>query len=154
VQPLNFSLSQASPFLLCSIAPLLLLLSCLRFPLCHPQNQHHQNGGASRPEQMNKPAFVSSFTKFGLYNASPLRVRLGIEPPPSPLYFPPLPALSRGQNRRNLGEQCGRTNPLELFRFKCAHHYTGDNGSTHFKWNNPLVCRVTARFNHSYTGSR
>jgi hypothetical protein len=51
--------------------------------------------------------------------------------------------------------QCGRTNPLELFRLKCAsHHYTGDTNSTHFKRNNPLVCRVTARFNHSYIGSR
>jgi hypothetical protein len=45
--------------------------------------------------------------------------------------------------------------PPELFRLKCAsHHYTGDTNSTHFKWNNPLVCRVTARFNHGYAGSR
>jgi hypothetical protein len=35
--------------------------------------------------------------------------------------------------------------PLELFQLKCAsHHYTGDTNSTHFKRNNPLVCRVTA----------
>jgi hypothetical protein len=49
----------------------------------------------------------------------------------------------------------GRTNPLELFQLKCAsHHYAGDTNSTHFKRNNPLVYRVTARFNHGYTGSR
>jgi hypothetical protein len=45
--------------------------------------------------------------------------------------------------------------PPELFRLKCASHYhTGDINSTHFKRNNPLVCRVTARFDHGYTGSR
>jgi hypothetical protein len=50
---------------------------------------------------------------------------------------------------------CGRTNPLELFQLKCAsHNYTGDTNSMHFKRNNPLICRVTARFNHGYTGSR
>jgi hypothetical protein len=33
----------------------------------------------------------------------------------------------------------------ELFRFKCAsHRYTADTNSTHFKRNNPLVCRVFA----------
>jgi hypothetical protein len=45
--------------------------------------------------------------------------------------------------------------PPELFRFKCASHlHTADNDSTHFKRNNPLVCRVSARYNHSSTGSR
>jgi hypothetical protein len=40
------------------------------------------------------------------------------------------------------------TEPLELFRFKCANHrYTADNNSAHFKRNNPLVCRVSARYN-------
>jgi hypothetical protein len=43
----------------------------------------------------------------------------------------------------------------ELFRFKCAsHRYTDDTNSTHFKWNNPLVCRVSARCNHGLTGSK
>jgi hypothetical protein len=33
----------------------------------------------------------------------------------------------------------------ELFRLKCAsHRYTADTNSTHFKWNNPLVYRVSA----------
>jgi hypothetical protein len=45
--------------------------------------------------------------------------------------------------------------PPELFRLKCAsHHYAGDINSMHFKRNIPLVCRVTARFNHGYSGSR
>jgi hypothetical protein len=45
--------------------------------------------------------------------------------------------------------------PPELFRLKCANYYhTGDINSTHFKRNNPLVSRVTARFDHGYTGSR
>jgi hypothetical protein len=45
--------------------------------------------------------------------------------------------------------------PPELFRVKCAsHHYTPDTNSTHFKRNNPLVCRVSARCNHSSTGSK
>jgi hypothetical protein len=45
--------------------------------------------------------------------------------------------------------------PLELFRLKCtSHRYAGDTNSTHFKRNNPLVYRVTARCNHGYTGSR
>jgi hypothetical protein len=35
--------------------------------------------------------------------------------------------------------------PLELFRLKSAdHRYTGDMTSTHFKRNNPMVCRVTS----------
>jgi hypothetical protein len=58
---------------------------------------------------------------------------------------------SRGPSPR----PCGRTNSLDLFRLKCAsHHYTSDTNSTHFKQNNPLVCWVTARFNHNYTGPR
>jgi hypothetical protein len=45
--------------------------------------------------------------------------------------------------------------PPELFRLKHAsHRYTGDPNSTHFKRNNPLVCRVTARYNHGSTGSK
>jgi hypothetical protein len=45
--------------------------------------------------------------------------------------------------------------PLELFQLKCAsHRYTADNNSTHFKRNNPLVCRVFARYNHGSTGSK
>jgi hypothetical protein len=45
--------------------------------------------------------------------------------------------------------------PIELFRFKCvSHRYTADNNSMHFKQNNPLVCRVSARYNHGSTGSK
>jgi hypothetical protein len=43
--------------------------------------------------------------------------------------------------------------PLELFWLKCASRcYTADTNSTHFKRNNSMVCRVTARCNHSSTG--
>jgi hypothetical protein len=35
-----------------------------------------------------------------------------------------------------------------------SHRYTGDHNSTHFKRNNPLVCRVTARYNHGSIGSK
>jgi hypothetical protein len=43
----------------------------------------------------------------------------------------------------------------ELFRFKCtSHRYTDDTNSSHFKWNNPLVCRVSARCNHGLTRSK
>jgi hypothetical protein len=45
--------------------------------------------------------------------------------------------------------------PSELFRLKCANdRYTADINSTHIKRNNPLVCRVSARYNHSSTGSK
>jgi hypothetical protein len=45
--------------------------------------------------------------------------------------------------------------PPELFRFKCANDRRPTVISlTHFKRNNPLVCRVSARFNHSSTGSK
>jgi hypothetical protein len=45
--------------------------------------------------------------------------------------------------------------PPELFRLKCAsHRYTADINSTHFKRNNPLVCQVSARYNHGSTGSK
>jgi hypothetical protein len=45
--------------------------------------------------------------------------------------------------------------PPELFRFKCAsHRHTADNDSTHFKRNNPLVCWVSALYNHGSIGSR
>jgi hypothetical protein len=43
--------------------------------------------------------------------------------------------------------------PSELFRLKCAsHHYSVDMDSTHFKRNNPLVCRVSARYNYGSNG--
>jgi hypothetical protein len=45
--------------------------------------------------------------------------------------------------------------PPELFRLKCAsHRYTADTNSTHFKRNNPLVFRVSARCNRGSTGSK
>jgi hypothetical protein len=45
--------------------------------------------------------------------------------------------------------------PPELFRLKCAsHRYTADTNSTHFKRNNQLVCRVSARCNHGSIGSK
>jgi hypothetical protein len=45
--------------------------------------------------------------------------------------------------------------PPELFRLKCAsHRCPADTNSTHFKRNNPLVCRVSARYNHGSTGPR
>jgi hypothetical protein len=45
--------------------------------------------------------------------------------------------------------------PYELFRLKCAsHRYTADTNPTHFKRNNLLVCRVSARCNHGSTGSK
>jgi hypothetical protein len=57
------------------------------------------------------------------------------------------------RHKRSPGSSCGSTNPLELFRLKRAsHHYTSDTNSTHFRRNNPWVCRVIARFNHGFTG--
>jgi hypothetical protein len=45
--------------------------------------------------------------------------------------------------------------PPELFQLKRgSHHYTADTNSTHFKRNNSLVCRVSARCNHGSTGSK
>jgi hypothetical protein len=45
--------------------------------------------------------------------------------------------------------------PPELFRLKCAsHRYTAIVDSTHFKRNNSLVCRVSARYNHGSSGSK
>jgi hypothetical protein len=45
--------------------------------------------------------------------------------------------------------------PPELFRLKCANDCrTTAISSTHFKRNNPLVCRVSARYNHGSTGSK
>jgi hypothetical protein len=45
--------------------------------------------------------------------------------------------------------------PPELFWLKCiSHRYTADTNSTHFKRNNSLVCRVSARCNHGSTGSK
>jgi hypothetical protein len=45
--------------------------------------------------------------------------------------------------------------PPELFRLKCANDCrTTAISSTHFKRNNHLVCRVSARYNHGSTGSK
>jgi hypothetical protein len=45
--------------------------------------------------------------------------------------------------------------PPELFQLKCANdRYAAGINSTHFKRNNPLVCRVSARYNHGSTGSK
>jgi hypothetical protein len=45
--------------------------------------------------------------------------------------------------------------PPELFRLKCVNdHRTTAISLTHFKRNNPLVCRVSARYNHGSTGSK
>jgi hypothetical protein len=45
--------------------------------------------------------------------------------------------------------------PSELFRLKCAsHRHLVDTNSAHFKRNNPLVCRVSARYNHGSTRSK
>jgi hypothetical protein len=41
--------------------------------------------------------------------------------------------------------------PPKLFWLKGD---TADTNSTHFKRNNPLVCRVSARYNHGSTGSK
>jgi hypothetical protein len=58
-----------------------------------------------------------------------------------------------GSGGTGAGEARGVAEPPELFRLKCAsHRYTGDPNSTHFKRNNPLVCRVTARYHHGSTG--
>jgi hypothetical protein len=44
---------------------------------------------------------------------------------------------------------------LVLPQLKCAsHHYIADTNSMHFKRNNPLVYRVSARCNHGSTGSK
>jgi hypothetical protein len=45
--------------------------------------------------------------------------------------------------------------PPELFRLKCANdRRTIAISLTYFKRNNPLVCRVSARYNHGSTGSK
>jgi hypothetical protein len=45
--------------------------------------------------------------------------------------------------------------PLELFRLKCTIDCrTTAISLTHFKRNNPLVCRVSARYNHGSAGSK
>jgi hypothetical protein len=45
--------------------------------------------------------------------------------------------------------------PLELFRLKCVIDCrTIAIRPTHFKRNNPLVCRVSARYNHGSAGSK
>jgi hypothetical protein len=49
----------------------------------------------------------------------------------------------------------GVAEPPELFQLKCANdRYTAGIILTHLKWNNPLVCRVSARYNHGSTGSK
>jgi hypothetical protein len=66
--------------------------------------------------------------------------------------------LNRSQKRRvqrlrSLEEAV--VEPPELFRLKCAcHGYPGDINSTHFRQDNPLVRRVSARCNHGSTGSK
>jgi hypothetical protein len=72
-----------------------------------------------------------------------------------PLAHYPTTLRDQRQSFGQLHGWCGRTNLLELFQLKStSHHDMGDTNSTHFKRNNPLVCWVTARFNHGYTGSR
>jgi hypothetical protein len=45
--------------------------------------------------------------------------------------------------------------PLELFRLKYViNRRTTAISSTHFKRNNSLVCRVSARYNHGSAGSK
>jgi hypothetical protein len=45
--------------------------------------------------------------------------------------------------------------PPKLFRLKCAsHRCPADTNLTHFKRNNPLVYRVSARYNHGSTGPK
>jgi hypothetical protein len=45
--------------------------------------------------------------------------------------------------------------PPELFRLKCANdRRTIAIILTHFKRNNPLVCRISARYNHGSKGSK
>jgi hypothetical protein len=61
-------------------------------------------------------------------------------------------------SRRYHNHSDGRTSvaePPELFQLKCAsHHSPADTNSTHFKWNNPLVCQVSARYSHGSTGPK
>jgi hypothetical protein len=57
--------------------------------------------------------------------------------------------------RVSLAKLPGVAEPPELFRLKCAsHRYAVDSDSRHFKRNNPLVCRVSARYNHDSTGPK
>jgi hypothetical protein len=43
--------------------------------------------------------------------------------------------------------------PPKLFRLKCVNNcYAAVINSTHVKWNNSLVCQVSARYNHGTTG--
>jgi hypothetical protein len=45
--------------------------------------------------------------------------------------------------------------PPKLFRLKCAsYRCIANTNSTHFKRNNSLVCRVSARYNHGSAGSK
>jgi hypothetical protein len=45
--------------------------------------------------------------------------------------------------------------PLELFQLKCViDRRTTAINLTHFKRNNPLVCRVSVRYNHGSAGSK
>jgi hypothetical protein len=56
---------------------------------------------------------------------------------------------------RGLHEEKVVAEPPELFWLKCANdRYAAVINSTHFKRNNPLVCRVSAQYNHGSTGSK
>jgi hypothetical protein len=73
-----------------------------------------------------------------------------IHPSASPWGCPALFVKKKDNSLRLCVDYC----PSELFRFKCAsHRYTDDTNSTHFKRHNPLVCRVSARYNHGSKGS-
>jgi hypothetical protein len=62
--------------------------------------------------------------------------------------------MDRGGAHEHRGD-VGVAEPPELFRLKSANdRYIADINSTHLKWNNPLVCRVSARYNHGPTGSQ
>jgi hypothetical protein len=67
---------------------------------------------------------------------------------------PNTPRRSAVRPRCSLSAAVDVAEPPELFRLECASpRYTADTNSTHSKRNNPLVCRVSARCNHSSTGS-
>jgi hypothetical protein len=75
-------------------------------------------------------------------------------PPPPP---PPPPSTDRADPcvSLSLSFKLWQNQSTELFWLKYAsYHYASDINSTHFKQNNPWVCRVTARFNHGSTRSK
>jgi hypothetical protein len=62
---------------------------------------------------------------------------------------------ARGRSLRMFMKEITVAEPLELFRLKCTiDRRTTAISLTHFKRNNPLVCRVSARFNHDSAGSK